>query len=192
LLIFFKGNNAIIFDIFNEPYPNGNTFDATAAWSCWKSGTDCTGTNYGVAGMQELVNAVRSTGATHILMLGGIAYSNSLTQWLTYAPNDTIQQLAASWHSYNFNYCNNQNCWQQYILPVSDKVPVIIGEMGENNCAHDYVDSLMNWADSHGLSYLGWTWNTWDCSTGPALISNYDGTPTNFGVGIRNHYTAGF
>src|SRR6266571_7113825 len=42
-------------------------------------------------------------------------------------------------------------------------------------------------ADAHGISYLGWTWDTWDCASGPALISNYDGTPTAFGIGFRNH-----
>jgi hypothetical protein len=49
------------------------------------------------------------------------------------------------------------------------------------------VDSFMNWLDAHHLSYLGWTWNTWDCSSGPSLISNYDGTPTNYGLGLKNH-----
>ena len=35
---------------------------------------------YQVAGMQSLVNVIRSTGATNIIGLGGIAYSNSLAQ----------------------------------------------------------------------------------------------------------------
>lgn len=187
---YFKGNDAIIFDLFNEPYPNGNTFDSTAAWSCWANGTQCTGTNYAVAGMQDLVTAVRSVGATNVLMLGGIAYSNSLTQWLTNLPKDPRNALVASWHSYNFNYCNNQACWNQYVGAVAAKHPVIIGEMGEDDCAHGYVDQLMNWADSQGLNYLGWTWNTWNCNSGPALISNYDGTATNFGAGIKAHYTS--
>jgi len=184
----FKGNNAVIFDLFNEPYPNGNTFDSTEAWLCWRNGQSCTGTNFAVAGMQDLVTAVRSTGATNILMLGGLAYSNSLTQFNRYAPNDTLSQIAASWHSYNFNYCKDQNCWQQYIQPVAEKYPVVIGEMGEDDCAHGYVDRLMDWADAHGLNYLGWTWNTWDCKTGPSLISSYEGTATAFGEGIKAHY----
>ena len=31
--------------------------------------------------MQTLVNTVRATGATNVLMLGGLAYSNSLAQY---------------------------------------------------------------------------------------------------------------
>jgi hypothetical protein len=43
----------------------------------------------------------------------------------------------------------------------------------------------MTWADAHGIGHLGWTWNTWDCSKGPALISDDAGTPTAFGGGGR-------
>jgi len=45
----------------------------------------------------------------------------------------------------------------------------------------------MAWADSHRISYLGWTWDTWNCSSGPALITSYSGTPTAFGAGFRDH-----
>jgi len=185
---FFKDNNAIIFDLFNEPFPGSNTWDSAAAWDCWKNGgSSCSGLEYQAAGLQDLVTAVRSADASNVLMLGGLAYSNSLAQWIKYVPTDPKNQLAASWHSYNFNVCNNLACWNQYVLPVAQKFPVIIGEFGENDCAHGYADSLMGWADHYGLSYLGWTWNTWDCSTGPALISNYDGTATNYGQGLKAH-----
>jgi len=186
----FKGNNAIIFDLFNEPYPGNNVWNDPNAWLCWRDGAgNCTGLNFVAAGMQDLVTAVRSVGATNVLMLGGLAYSNSLAQWITYLPKDPLQQLTASWHSYNFNYCNNLNCWQQYVLPVAQKYPIIIGEFGENDCAHGYADQLMQWADTNKLSYLGWTWNNWDCSTGPSLITDYSGNPTNYGLGLRNHLT---
>src|SRR5205823_2440848 len=38
--------------------------------------------------------------------------------------------------------------------------------------------------------YLGWSWNTWSCSAGPSLITSYDGTPTPFGVGLRDRLGA--
>jgi endoglucanase len=44
---------------------------------------------------------------------------------------------------------------------------------------------VMNEADQHGFSYLAWTWDTWGCRHG--LISNYNGMPTPFGMGIRDH-----
>ncbi|MFI7405718.1 hypothetical protein ACIBW9_35525 [Streptomyces sp. NPDC049541] len=48
----------------------------------------------------------------------------------------------------------------------------------------------MRWFDDHSLASPGWTWNTWDCSCGPALISAYDGTSTAYGVGPRDHLRA--
>jgi hypothetical protein len=51
--------------------------------------------------MRAMVNAVRSTGAGNVLMLGGEEYSNELTSWLRYKPTDPDNNPVASWHSYN-------------------------------------------------------------------------------------------
>jgi hypothetical protein len=140
-----------------------------------------------VAGMQTLVNAVRSTGAANVIMLGGLEYSNDLTDWLQYKPTDPDNNLVASWHSYNFNTCSNQSCWTSQIAPVAASVPVVAGEIGENDCGGSYINSLTSWLDSAGISYLAWTWNTWDCSSGPALITDYTGTPTAYGSAYKAH-----
>ena len=103
----FKTNPAVVFDLFNEPYPDNNS-DTTAAWTCWRDGGTCPGVSYQVAGMQSLVTTVRATGATNVIMLGGVEYSNSLTQWLTYMPIDPAGQLAASAHIYGNNACGAQ------------------------------------------------------------------------------------
>ncbi|WP_371568173.1 hypothetical protein [Streptomyces canus] len=49
----------------------------------------------------------------------------------------------------------------------------------------------MNWLDSRDLGYLGWTWNTWDCKSGPSLITDYNGTPTAYGQGLKNRLASG-
>lgn len=95
----FKGNNAVLFDLFNEPYPERATGDETSGWRCWRDGGTCTGISYQVAGMQSLVDAVRSTGADNVILLGGLAYSNDLTQWLDYRPEDPAGNLVAAWLS---------------------------------------------------------------------------------------------
>jgi endoglucanase len=189
----FKGNDAVIFDLFNEPYPEQADGDnETEGWQCWlNGGSDCVGISYAVAGMQTLVNAVRSTGASNVIMLGGLEWANDLTQWLAYEPTDPDHNLVASWHSYNFNACNNQSCWTSQIAPVIAKVPVIAGEIGENDCADSYVDPLMTWLDSEDTSYLAWAWNTdFNCASGPGLITNYDGDATAFGAGYESHLQA--
>jgi hypothetical protein len=185
----FKDDTAVVFDLFNEPYPNNlQVMDYGQSWACWRDGgSACTGLTYEAAGMQDLLDAVRSTGAQNVVLVAGNSYSNDLGQWLAQKPSDPTGNLAAAWHSYNFNYCKDASCWDQQLAPVAAQVPLVAGEIGENTCGHSYVDTLMAWLDERGASYLGWTWNTWDCSSGPSLISSYDGTPTAYGAGLRDH-----
>jgi hypothetical protein len=183
----FKGNNAVVFDLFNEPYAsradNNNT---TEGWQCWETGSPCTGITYPVAGMQQMVNAVRSTGASNVLMLGGEEYSNDLTDWLQFEPTDPDHNLVASWHSYNFNTCSNQSCWTSQVAPVAASVPVVAGEIGENDCAGGYITPLTAWMESQNISFLAWAWNAdFACSSGPGLITDYTGTPTAYGAAYK-------
>ena len=156
----FRGNDAVIFDLFNEPFPQAAAGSEGAGWQCWlRGGSACQGIGYPAAGMQRLVNAVRSAGANNVIMLGGIGWANDLTQWLRYEPFDPDHNLAASWHSYNFNSCVTASCWDRQVAPLIAKVPVIVGEMGENDCADTYINSLMKWLDARSASYLAWAWN---------------------------------
>ena len=188
----FKGDDAVLFDLFNEPYPDAaNGFsDATEAWTCLRDGGTCTGIGYQVAGMQTLVDAVRATGATNVVMVGGLTWANDLSQWLTYKPADPTGNLIASWHSYNFNGCVTTACWDSTIGTVAAQVPVQAGEIGQNTCAHDYIDQVMAWADAHGVGYTAWTWNPWGVcdSSGNDLITDWNGTPTStYGEGFQAH-----
>src|SRR5665213_2534271 len=79
----YKSDPAVIFDLFNEPYI-GNTGVTTTSsvpnWTCWLNGctvVDNHNTNitYTTAGMQQLVDTVRSTGATQPIMVGGLNYA---------------------------------------------------------------------------------------------------------------------
>jgi endoglucanase len=182
----FKGNDAVIFDLFNEPYASRATGSTTTGWQCWENGGTCSGISYQVAGMQQMVNAVRSAGANNVLMLGGEEYANDLTDWLQYEPTDPDHNLVASFHSYNFNTCSSQSCWTSEVAPVIASVPVIAGEIGENDCAGGYIDSLTNWLESENTSFLAWAWNAdFACSSGPGLITDYTGTPTNYGAAYK-------
>ena len=67
---------------------------------------------------------------------------------------------------------------------------MVVGELGQTDCRHDYIDKWMRWADRRGISYIGWAWDAkggWTCHAGPSLIRNYRGKPTGFGIGFRDH-----
>jgi hypothetical protein len=189
----FKHDRAVIFDLFNEPF--------ISSWACWRNGCATTfgessgqSITYHTAGMQQLVNAVRSTGARNPLMLGGLGDSSDESQWAAYEPDDPDHQLIVSFHTYSFSGCNTEACWNSTIAPLAQTTPVVTGEFGESGCTDGYALSYMAWADAHGVSYLGWAWDAtdsgWTCSGGPSLIVNYAGTPTAYGVGLQSHLAA--
>lgn len=186
----YKTNSAVIFELFNEPYPDNNR-DTPAGWLCWRDGGTCPGVGYQAAGMQHLVQTVRQTGATNIILLGGLEYSNALSQWLAYKPTDPTGNLGAAWHVYNFNRCNNLACYDATAGPVAQQVPLVTTEIGEKGGGHGFIDPLMSWLDARGQGYLAWTWDTWGCGDEPVLISNYNGTPCQtYGQGYKDHLAA--
>jgi endoglucanase len=226
----FKDNPAVVFDLYNEPYDptdmrSGSDMNAgdKVSWDCWENGglpdlpapgppgADCVTQavdgdgnplpgSYRVAGMQLLLNAVRQAGATQPIMTGGLNFSNDLSQWATHAPNDPLNQEAASMHAYSGQECSDQNpqangldaCFSQVVAPIAQNVPVVIGEFGQNATAplcnapgdQSYDSNLMNWADQNGVSYTAWGWDietqdelNQDGCSAYELISDASGTP---------------
>lgn len=181
----YKGNNRVVFDLFNEPFPDNNS-DTPEAWRCWRDGGTCSGMTFQAAGMQELVDAVRGTGATNVIMLGGVQYAATLSSWLASKPTDPLNNLAASWHIYNFSWCTTMACWDGNAAPVARQVPLVLGELGEDDRGSAFVNSLMDWMDARQGSYLAWSWDVWGQSLD--LITSYDGTPTPYGQTFRTRF----
>lgn len=191
----FLNDDGVVFELYNEPFPGGNR-DSAAAWQCWRDG--CTANQavpagqptltYQAAGMQSLVDAVRATGSKTLMLLGGVQYSNRLTGWSDSMPVDPKANIAAAWHVYNFNGCATLDCWDVVPAKLAAAVPVVMTEVGENDCAGTFIEPLLQWSDAHGIGYLAWSWNAGtSCVPSPpmmqagrpwALISDYTtGTP---------------
>jgi endoglucanase len=179
----YRDDHAVLFDLYTEPHDVG--------WACWQNGCEIEGEDVGTyraAGMTELVEAVRSTGARQPILLGGVDWSRDLGGWSAHLPNDPQHALVASNHTYDYATCFG--ACRAAIAKIARTHPVVSGEIGEGDCADTYIDPYMRWADHHGISYLAWAWDAeggWTCEGGPTLISDYDGTPTAFGVGFRDH-----
>jgi hypothetical protein len=140
----FKGNPLVIFDLHNEPYPNQDVPPPADPWDIWLNGGTVHLGNppaaalptYSAVGMQALVSAVRLTGATNPIMVGGLDYADQLDGILDHLPVDPLDQLIASWHVYPGNNCGlgKQACWDATVAPVLAKMPVIAGEFGRDDC----------------------------------------------------------
>jgi len=203
----FKGNPLVIFDLFNEPYPDREPLPPADAWDIWLNGgkvhignpPDPSASTYTVVGMQSLVDAVRSTGATNPIMLGGLDYADDLEGMLDHLPSDPAGQLVASWHVYpgNSHGLDKPDTWDG-VATIMAVMPVVAGEFGRDDCKPDDLEEFMSWMDGHGGSYIAWVWNkgTGDC--GYELVKDYDtGEPTttplpdkgpSSAIAIQNHY----
>src|SRR5665213_2425098 len=151
----FKSDPLVVFDLFNEPHLGG--WNPTAAnWNCWRNGcTTSTEGTYNVAGMQQMLDAVRGVGANQPVMVGGLNWAGDpcgvrdtdnkggSCMWLTNEPTDPVHQLIASFHTYNWTACTTTACWNSSVGTVAAQVPVVTGEFGEADCSSNYVNQYM-------------------------------------------------
>jgi endoglucanase len=198
----YANHPAVVFDLVNEPHPDNNR-DSAAAWSCWRNGGWCngvvdrvTGQPYEAAGMQELVDAIRSSGARNLILVGGVSYANALTGWLANRPHDPAGNLAAKWHVYDESRCNTVSCYDTQIAPVTAQIPVLATEVGPDqvcNCpasTSGFSRATLDWMASRSMGFLPWTWNRWN-GYSANLISAWDGTPTSpWGTDLKQRIAA--
>jgi hypothetical protein len=202
----FKDNSAVLFDLYNEPYfwwiPPGQN-----EWELWRDGGTITQYVTGAdpnqvtfawqsAGMQAMLNAVRSSGATNIVIVSGVNWAGDLSGWLAHRPEDRLHQLAAGWHAYPNPRSPSipaiGTVQYNFALGITSAgIPVIVTETGEHNApgtvGAPLMAELLPWADQHGISYLGWTWDVWQ-NPDNVLIRDVDGTPTDgYGRHYRDH-----
>jgi endoglucanase len=196
----FVSDPAVVFDAFNEPQAGGFK-DPDAYWPCWRDGgctvsfsaSGVTSTTYTAVGMQSLVDAIRSTGATQPILLSGLARGNDLTGWQAYMPVDPDRQLAASVHIYENDPCNTTACWNSTVAPLAAAVPVTVAEFGEQDCEQTFDDSVMQWGDTNDIGYLAWGWyvSSYQTCQMLALISDWTGTPrAPNGTALYDHLSA--
>lgn len=206
----FAGHGGVVFDLFNEPFPFAEN-DTTRAWACWRDG-GCTltsansGRPYVAAGANELIAAVRATGARNVVLVAGIHWGEAMTRWLAYRPTDPLGQIGASFHAYPFNrYCPDRSCYDRDLAPIVARVPLVAGEVGpslalgadgiDRGCPRSavrqggFARSVFDWLDAHGAGYISWSWNPWpDCW---ALVQGWNGVPTpRWGEEVRSRLAA--
>lgn len=185
----FKDNPQVIFEAFNEPYPDSAS-NSSAAWQCWLNGGTCPGVSFPAAGMQEILNTIRATGATNLILLGGVNYAGHITEIMQYLPNDPLHNIAAAWHQYRLpgiSPCVTSACLDPKIGVVMSQIPVVATEFGETDCQADFLNSVMNYFDSKQQGYFAWKWTVGQCKD-IALISDYAGTPTTtYGQAYKTH-----
>ena len=209
----FKDTPSVLFDLFNEPRVWCHTaacdadYDRAADISsaCYRDG--CTyrydpddgvvgrPATVRLAGTQDLVDVIRSSGAPNVILVAGLGYANAFDRWVEFLPEDPLGQLAASLHTYPDSGANVDD-----VATLDDRLaegglsssyPVIVGEFGEIVCDDgqpaDFAAATMDWADQHHYSYLAWGWDAGEGCAGPSLVVTNDGSPSPYGSVVRDH-----
>jgi aryl-phospho-beta-D-glucosidase BglC (GH1 family) len=210
----FKSSPNVIFELFNEPFLNA-TQSALVDSTPWADMLNGDGTlsayltdgtpavisyTWRNAGYQQMLNAVRATGATNVVLTGTLGYSQFLDSWLQWKPTDPAGQLGASWHVYPYPgspteiscapepVCAAQVTTAAHLIRIAG-YPVVITEFGDaiGGTIPPMVSSLLPFADVNGINYFGYAWDV--VPNGDVLITDAAGTPTNgFGSYVKQHY----
>jgi hypothetical protein len=135
-----------------------------------------------IHGMQELYNTVRSSGATNLVVIGGLNWAYDLSG----VPTHRVVGNNIVYNTHPYNYPGKQpNDWDSGFGFLAQTDPVIATEFGNYDCTKDYYQSFVNYAHLHRLSWSAWAWFPGGCGF-PALVSDWNGTPNASGLAVKD------
>ncbi len=169
----------VLFELFNEPHPS--------SWACWLSGCTISDQAYSEdchclrtltfdsVGMQALVDAVRNTGATNLVLVAGMDWGFNLSQIATYNINGS--NVVYDTHPYPYAE-KLPPSWDAAFGAISNSYPMMSAESGEYDCGTSYMSQLLTYFDAHHIGWVAWAWVAQGSPCGyPQLIQDYRGTP---------------
>jgi len=197
----YKNNPAVLFELFNEPHDiswklwryggslkePGNPADTHVRENNQKAGTEST------VGMQALVDAVRCTGARNIVIAGGLGWSYDLSGVVNgFALEEHAGGGGIMYSHHNYPWKKD---WKESLYGAAEKYPIFVGEVG---CPKSWDDfKFITKADQYeklgpGCAWpadilgmiqtrkLNWTGFSFHPTCGPAIISDWNYTPTPY------------
>ncbi len=160
----FRNDSGVWFELYNEPHD--------IPWQVWRDGgmITCGGRTFEAAGMQQMLDRIRSTGANNIVLAGGDDWAYDLSgvsAWQLDGAN-----VGYATHPYESVAGANAAGWQSSFGWLASTAPVVATEFGGSECQPDGFDaSLLNFLRQHGDGYTAWAWWAGGCSF-PSLLSD--------------------
>ena len=163
----YRANPDVIFDVYNEPTLGGDNGIPTAAdWRLWQHG----GTEQGVrvVGMQDLVDAIRATGAAQLVMVEGLDGAATFAGIGVLGIADA--NVAYEIHVYFTPGALTSAQWDAAFGFLSGRYPIYVGEWAFlpnayypylcRSVSHDQADqevvTFMRYLDVHNFSWTAW------------------------------------
>lgn len=200
----YKDDGGILFELYSEPFPIGGA-GGFSNWDLWLNGglhpaDDVYGRRapFQAAGMQQLYDVVRSTGANNLVIASG-------TQWgyfLNGVQSHRIKgyNIAYAAHPWEDSPDSRQpSTWDKDWAFLAKTDPVMLTEFGDYDCTDRYVKAVLDKADKLGLSWTAWMWVAPGASESRSqesdkdpicnrslLILDWSGTPSKPGKIIKD------
>jgi hypothetical protein len=155
----FQGNPLVAFDLYNEPRNIGG--------QVWRNGGDAGG--WTAVGMQQLYDAVRSTGATNLVFVSGTGEAADLTV-AGLGPVNGYGIVYAAHYYGGGDTCSAVTApadLDQLWGAAARTAPVVITEFGSKCDSAAYMASVIAYAEAHHLGWLAFAWS----ADGPAAWS---------------------
>lgn len=169
----YKDDGRVFFELYNEPH------DIPA--DVWLSGGDV---GFTVVGMQQLHDAVRSTGAHNPVIVGGLGWAYDLS----HVGQDPVKgyNVMYATHPYNNAPERRPERWEGSWGYLTKTSPVVVTEFGDGtgSCSPDYDRQLIAFADAHHASWTAWAWWAGGCKF-PSLLSDWTGGTTDEGSVVK-------
>jgi hypothetical protein len=158
----YKDNPLVAFDLYNEPHD--------ISWNQWLNGgtlTDSDGVTWHAAGMRQMYEAVRSTGAGNIVFVSGNNWANTAPP-----PSDQLvgPNVAYAVHAYTcpanpppactaaepYQAPSNLAGWSSF----ANSRPVMVTEFGwPDPGSGTYNQNVINWAKAHDVGWTAYAWS---------------------------------
>lgn len=192
----YKNHPAVLFDLMNEPH--GTT------WEVWRDGgfvgkrieADQAAflsaeekkkiEGFESPGMQAMLDAVRSTGAKNIVVVGGLDYAYQLDGIVN---GFGLKDADGNGIMYACHIYPWKSGWQKYLLDAAEKYPILLGEVGADEKKmtfmpleqqedwQTWVPDILALIQKHRLNWTGWCFHP---SASPRMLLDKDFTPTPF------------
>jgi hypothetical protein len=190
----YANNPAVLFDLYNEP--------TQTTWQQWLNGgmIDENGVTYHSPGMQGILDTIRATGATNVVVPEGEDYGDDLSGITNgFALTDSAHNIMYQAHLYP-GAAETDAQRDAIVSAVAAISPLYVGEWGPDPRANPvtgvpepspagWTQNMLAWLDAHSYSWTAWSMNP---ETYPILISDFTNyTPTDyFGAYVKANLTA--
>jgi endoglucanase len=157
----YKSHPWVAIDLYNEPHDIPDAI--------WRNGGIVDG--WRAVGMQQMLDAVRSTGNTNLVFATGNLWGNDL-RMIVNNPLYNDKNVVYAAHSYPF-WCNRVIYYEEpyvcqgkqipphldgQIAPAIGKRAVMLTEFGTQRSIPGEMQAPINWAESKGIGWAAWLW----------------------------------